>query len=122
MRCRSSRWSRRTGQSAIHQRRARLREQRVWWLLVPAQWPLASDDGDPATIAMNRPDKLKALDLALASFEEAAREVAADSAGATVVVRGHGLLGAGRTFEKRAQIARNLDACVTVRLTENPCK
>src|SRR3954454_24791169 len=101
--CRSSRSSRRTGQSAIRQRRGRLREQRVWWLLVPAQCPLASDDGDPATIALNRPDKLSALDLALASFEEAAREVAADSAVATVVVRGHGLLGAGRRRRGRTQ-------------------
>src|SRR3954467_3411347 len=107
MRWRGSRWARRAGESAIHQRRARLREQRVWWLLVPAQWPLASDDGDPATIALNRPDKLKALDLALASFEEAAREVAADSAGATVVVRGHGLLGAGRRRRGRTQSRRS---------------
>jgi enoyl-CoA hydratase/carnithine racemase len=48
-------------------------------------------DGDRATIALNRPDKLNALDLALvASFEEAAGEVAADSRVAIVVVRGHG--------------------------------
>jgi enoyl-CoA hydratase/carnithine racemase len=48
-------------------------------------------DGDRATIALNRPDKLNALDLALvAAFEEAAREVAADPRVAIVVVRGHG--------------------------------
>jgi enoyl-CoA hydratase/carnithine racemase len=48
-------------------------------------------DGDRATIALNRPDKLNALDLALvAAFEEAAREVAADSRVAIVVVGGHG--------------------------------
>ncbi len=48
-------------------------------------------DGDRATIALNRPDKLNALDLALvASFEEAAREVAEDSRVAVVVVSGHG--------------------------------
>jgi enoyl-CoA hydratase/carnithine racemase len=48
-------------------------------------------DGDRATIALNRPEKLNALDLALVvSFEEAAAEVAADSRVATVVVRGNG--------------------------------
>jgi enoyl-CoA hydratase len=48
-------------------------------------------DGDRATIALNRPDKLNALDLALVtSFEEAAAEVAADARVAIVVVRGHG--------------------------------
>jgi enoyl-CoA hydratase len=48
-------------------------------------------DGDRATIALNRPDKLNALDLALvASFEEVAAEVAADPDVAIVVVRGHG--------------------------------
>jgi enoyl-CoA hydratase len=48
-------------------------------------------DGDRATIALNRPDKLNALDLALvASFAEAAGEVAADPGVAILVVRGHG--------------------------------
>lgn len=48
-------------------------------------------DGDRATIALNRPDKLNALDVALvAELEEAAREVAADPGVAIVVVRGHG--------------------------------
>ena len=48
-------------------------------------------DGDRATIALNRPEKLNALDLALvASFEEAAGEIAADSRVAIVVVRGYG--------------------------------
>ena len=48
-------------------------------------------DGDRATIALNRPDKLNALDVALvASLEEAARAVAAEPRVAIVVVRGHG--------------------------------
>jgi enoyl-CoA hydratase len=48
-------------------------------------------EADRATIALNRPEKLNALDLALvASFEEAAREVASDERVAVVVVRGRG--------------------------------
>jgi enoyl-CoA hydratase/carnithine racemase len=53
-------------------------------VVVEARWPVA-------LLTLNRPDKLNALDLALvASFEEAAREVAADARVAIVVVRGHG--------------------------------